>query len=178
MSHSWGQGELWNYKLAERFLRVRKGGQQTMVHPVNFPETLVLESILRTGPRVRSEPDEARQLAKGSQKDRLPHTSDLNHLQSTPCSLPFSSSLAFSLCVSVFLSPSPPHPYPQACPVPIFSFLHTCLLSLLSLNKQLPHYPQSPWGTLSPEGQSSGDLHQVVRVLHSHLTATWEHLCY
>ena len=37
------------------------------------------------------------------------------------------------------------------------------------------HYPESFCRILSPKGQSSGDLHQVVRVQHSHLTATQEH---
>ena len=41
------QGDLRNYTFAERFLRgQRKEGHQTIVHPVNFPETLAVESIL------------------------------------------------------------------------------------------------------------------------------------
>ena len=42
-----GQGDLQNYTLTERFLSAQKReGHQKVVHPVNFPETLAVASIM------------------------------------------------------------------------------------------------------------------------------------
>ena len=100
-----------------------KGGTRTIVGPVNFPETLALESILAkrcvcTQGRALSRAKcglKARQSKMIGQ--RKPHTSDLNHPQSRGLSL----SLCLSLSFSLSLSPSPP---------PCLRFLHPRLLSL------------------------------------------------
>lgn len=101
----------------------RKEGHQSAIHPVNFPETLMLKSTLRAEPWIRLKPDEARGLGKGSHPiEELPPKEWFKNLQSTYCSLSLSQSF----------SPFLPHNPHAACLVPIFS-LH--LSSLCSLFK-------------------------------------------
>ena len=98
-----------------------------------------------------------------------PHTSDLNDLQTMHGSLP----LLLFLSLSLSLSTAPP-PRQPACicafSPPVFS------LFSLKISTYLSHYPQSLCQILSLKGHISRDLHQVVWVQLSHLTATWEQI--
>ena len=124
-----------DYTFAESFLRGqrRKEHQTIIAHPVNFPETLAAESILggtcgcaqrRAVSQAKCGPKARRSKMIGQRKPRgLPHTSDLNHLQSSGHSLP----LLLFLSVSISLSPLPLSPAQTntAC----LCFLHSHLLS-------------------------------------------------
>ena len=105
----------------------RKEGHQSAIHPVNFPETLMLKSTLRAEPWIRLKPDEARGLGKGSHPiEELPPKEWFKNLQSTYCSL----SLSLSLSLLFYL-------ITHTQPAWYLYFLCTCLLSVLSLNEPL-----------------------------------------
>ena len=115
-----------------------KGGHQTIVLPVNFPETLAVESILAKRCTHRGSHESGQMWAQGQTKqDDGPeeawkdcsHTGDLNHLQSMCHSLPL---LLLSISVSLSLSLSPT-PTARAC----LCFLHFYLLSPLVINTTL-----------------------------------------
>ena len=98
-----------------------------------------------------------------AQKD-CPHISDLNDVQSMSHSF---SSLALSVCLSLFSHHSPHHgSLPMLSP-------HLASLSSLLINTYLPHYPQSLLNS-SFKGTCSGNLHQAVRAQHSHYAPTWD----
>ena len=122
ISHYWGQGDLRNYKLAERFLRVqRKEGLQTIAFSVNFPETPMLKYSLRVGHQVKQSWRKQDDWPEETGKDCPPHPSILKDRQRTCCSL----SLLLFLCLSLSLSPFPHSPLKPACAyifsVPVFS---------------------------------------------------------
>ena len=106
----------------------RREEHQTIVHPINFPKTLALESILVKRCMCTGEGPELGQMwaqVQTKQDDwpeeawkNCPHTSDLNDLQSMCYPLP--------LLLFLSLSVSLPAARPPAC----LCFLHTYILSL------------------------------------------------
>ena len=157
-SHPWGQGDLQNYTCTERFPRDQKReGHQTIAHPGNFPETLVLESILAKRYKSKGEGPESGQMWTQDQtkhddwpeetQKACPRTSDLNHLQSMcPSFL-----LSLSLCL-----PTPPSLYMLS--LRIYSlWINILFASLLSVS--LPSF--------FSKGTRTGDLYQLCWPLWS-----------